>query len=431
MEWLSLSRLELQLSFPLATILLCVCIFTTTFPEYQSSLRWFRLALALPTTLIAWAATFPPSVPESSSKPGIYSTIFVYGSYLLMRTIDICFVGFGSKDVPPRLLKRKEKGKADGVEYVTLPLPTTLKGRLAYTIDNFLSMRGSSLFENCSWEWAQRNIREYRPRSRITYLQSRLKSLAISFVLFDIFESILVRQKWDLTHPYPMTSLPVSQQIYYTLAEAVITWVGMDIAFGYAGLLFVNILGFPPSSSPPMYDGHPFNSTSLAEFWSLKWHTSFRRNSTRITVPFIRLICGEPTGTQRSRFSSRATLFIQSFAIFLVTTILHVGIAFSIPTLRRIDPSTVMFFLAQPLGVLFEALLLKPATERLPEGWKVAVRRTFLWCWFVWTGRWYCDGYMKYGQFEKKEIVYSPAELVIRGWRYRPAVMGVVQGSSM
>lgn len=78
--------------------------------------------------------------------------------------------------------------------------------------------------------------------------------------------------------------------------------------------------------------------------------------------------------------------------------------------------------MSQPFGILLEILLIKPLTENLPRPWKKGARRAFLWMWIIWTGRWYGDQYLKYGQFTEKELKLSPVELVMKAWQLRPAL---------
>lgn len=411
-----LTQLSIQVSFPLASLLLCLSIFTLTFPEYHS-LRWMRLALGVPTCLLAWAAIHPPNLVL---RPGIHAQLFFYGSYLLMRAMEVCFIGYDGdgKDIP-RWQLRKEKTEADGVaEFVTLPLPKTLRGRLGYTLDNLVSVRGSSVFNGCSWNWSPKSVRDYRPSSRRAYIRSRVQNLLITFLVLDVSESILVRRKWSLAAPNPMTSLSLPQQVGYTITLGVFTWVGMDLAFGYGGLILVPLFDLPPSSCPPFYDD-PFGTTSLADFWSRKWHSKYRRNTLRLSLPpmaLVRGIIGEPS-------DPRILKFIRCLVIFLITTVLHIGIAHAIPLSasgqiqrRLIEPSTIKFFLSQPFGLLFELTAVHPLTEKLPERWKVFLRRAFFWTWMIWTGRWYSDGYLKYGQFSRKEMAFSPVEMTFGRW---------------
>ncbi|KAG8849147.1 hypothetical protein FRB96_000933 [Tulasnella sp. 330] len=149
--------------------------------------------------------------------------------------------------------------------------------------------------------------------------------------------------------------------------------------------------------------GNKFNS--LTGFWSLNWHGMFRRLLDRVSAPTVQI-------TQRvvgHRLGKPTLNFLRCLMVFGVSEGLHIGITFTIPltprTNRRIvKPGTLKFLLSQPFGLLFELMVVNLATERLPGGWKMFVRRAYPWLWVVWTSRWFSDGFTLLEQFTIKNI---------------------------
>ncbi|KAG8988686.1 hypothetical protein FRB93_004021 [Tulasnella sp. JGI-2019a] len=421
--------MNLQTSAPLATSLIAFCIYTTTFPAYRMSLRWLRLVLAFPITALTFAAAYPPNLPEQS-QPGAYIQTFIFSNYLFMRAMDCCIVGFwdgdGGRQAVPRWQKRavkKDGGDSDDkTKFSKLPLPTTWQGRLAYTVDSLISFRGSSVFRDCSWDWAPRAIREYHSSSRAAYFRTALGNLLFAYCILDIVESIMVNHRWNLTTPYPVTSLPILQQIFFTPLQAVFTFTGNIFAFEQPwGMILVIMFRLPPNSCPPLHLFNPLTAESLAELWGSKWHTLWRRTFDRMSLPAVWAM--ERLGGDRP-FSIRTIKFVRAFVIFGLSALLHIGVTFTVPGSPPAGRSAanlawvVIFFLAQPFGMLFENMVVHPLTETLPGRWKGLIRRAFVWAWMIWTGRWIANWFVLLSGFQRRSIDFSLVALVLEKLGY-------------
>lgn len=416
-------EMEWRHSVPLAFFLLAISIFTTTFPKQNSSLRWLRLLLGIPGLWAARWVTYPPieSVPMVIPEPGIYIQVFMLGCYLFTRMIEVCFMGFWDDAYAwPKWQVAKEKadgdGDGDGITYVKVPIPTTLVGRLAYTLDSMITLRGESLFKRHSWEWATKDIREYQP-SRIDFAIGLFKHFAIFFTLFDICELILYSRRWDLRSSGPITSLPAAEQLFYTLVTAVVVYAGSELPGLFRRLFLVCILQFPPNAFPPLVLGNPLNARSLSELWSHTWHSMWRRTFDRMARPITWIL-----QHNKKRLGRLPTNFLYSCVIFSLSALFHNTLYYGIPPQEHIDRPLFErkmggFFLVQPLGVLFEILVVFPLTERLPGRWKVMARRMYLWSWLLWTGRWFADGNMLTGQFDRRAMDFSPAAMTVDWWQ--------------
>ncbi|KAG8855392.1 hypothetical protein FRB96_007048 [Tulasnella sp. 330] len=363
--------------------------------------------------------------------PGLYILVFAMGFLLFTRIVDVCIVGFWEREGAwPRWQVRKEKtdhvedevGGGDNVEYVKLPMPTTLRGRLAYTVDNLVSPRGESLFKDCSWEWTTKSVREYRPRSLAAFLRSAIQHAVITLLLFDITELILHRVRWNLRSPHPITSLPIPRQIFYTFIMGIFVRTGVDLPFIFRGLFLAPI--FNPTSFPPLFFSTPLRSTSLSDFWSIKWHSQFRRTFERLSLPTLWMV-----DRYARHLHPHTITFIRTFSVFFFSTIYHLGVAYSVPPqshiVRRIlEPGQIKFFLSQPIGLSLERVVVFPLTAGMPQQRKILIRRLYLWVWIIWTGRWFCDGYVLIGQFDGRAMGFSPAANLLDWWK-SPSKTGI------
>lgn len=136
----------------------------------------------------------------------------------------------------------------------------------------------------------------------------------------------------------------------------------------------------------------------------------------RLSLPFVWLFLQRKGG--QNRFGPRTTSFLRCIIIFSLSAILHVGILYSIPPVPHIrrsvlEPGMIKFFLSQPFGLLFEVMIVNPLTETLPRRWKVVLRSSVFWVWIAGTGRWYADGWVLSGQYERVMFDFSPAQKVL------------------
>ncbi|KAG8874745.1 hypothetical protein FRB98_008249 [Tulasnella sp. 332] len=353
-----------------------------------------------------------------------------------MRILDVCIIGFwdeeGSKQAVPRWRRRKQRaddgggggnGDSDEAKFITLPLPSTWQGRLAYTVDSLLSFRGSSLFKDCSWDWAPRAVRDYNPPNRAAYFRSALGNLIIAYVLLDLIDNILVRRQWNLGTPYPVSSLPALPQLFYTLLTPAFAYTGNVLAWEQPmGLILVMILRFPVNSCPPLHLYNPLEATSLAELWGYKWHTLWRRTFDRMSLPALWAM--DRLGGDRP-FSARTIKFVRAFVIFAFSALLHVGVTFSVTPKSAATRGianiawVLVFFLAQPFGLLFENTVVHPNTETLPKRWKGILRRSFVWVWMVWLGRLNANWFALLDGFGKRRLDFSPVDMIMRTLGYQ------------
>ncbi|PSR75642.1 hypothetical protein PHLCEN_2v8933 [Hermanssonia centrifuga] len=131
-----------------------------------------------------------------------------------------------------------------------------------------------------------------------------------------------------------------------------------------------------PSDWPPLSQA-PWLSTSLAEFWSKRWHQSFRRSFVQLGGKPLRFLFGRIGGI---------------IGVFLLSGILHDWCIWGMG--RGTDfPEIGGFFLLNGVGVILEQVW-EQATGRKVEGWL-----GWLWtmCWMTSTGNLLVDALLRRG----------------------------------
>ena len=142
------------------------------------------------------------------------------GMYGLMRTFDICVVSLWD-DHPPKWMK---SGKP-------VPIPTKLQGRTLYAIDLLTSVRGMSWLRDTAWDWSPPYIlTARRPKmTKLAWLTKRLTSLIIQHIAFDLFDTIHSTHHWSTHEQYPVTSLPILNQLVYSFCVCAETALSITI----------------------------------------------------------------------------------------------------------------------------------------------------------------------------------------------------------
>ncbi|KAG8904423.1 hypothetical protein FRB99_001802 [Tulasnella sp. 403] len=399
-----------------AVLLLLFCIASTTFPSQHRWLRWLRLFLGIPGCYL-WYACAYPSETLAGLVVGAYTVPFCFGGYWFMRMLEVCFVGFWDGEDVPRWVQLKwgdEKRGEAMPPRVTLPLPTTWKDRFLYALDSMFALRGTSFFRDRVWSWAPRDIctHHYPNEDRKAFLAARFRRLLIEVAITDVTEAVIMTYPWNptLVDPLTSTSLSIARQMLYAFAICTFTIATTSLPIHFASLVAVGVFGMNPSAWPPLFN-NPFGAHSLADFWAKRWHAGFQRVFLRLSLPIEHVLA--------RRVSLRTMRLFRIGAVFVISAFMHLFLFVAVPSdaKHRItfwQAGTLRFFLAQPLGLAFEFAILNPITEALPGKWKTTIRRAFVWCWMLWLGRYYSDGYIPLGQFDVAIFPLGPSKFVIK-----------------
>ena len=396
-------------AIPLAIgfVLLAVSIFSLTCPptdNYRWAWRILRLAIA---PVAIYSFILHGYWPYETDGVRVDVGMAVVGLYGVMRVVETILVGLMDNE-PPHWIVNGQK----------VPLPTTISGRLAYTIDLATSLRGNSWFLSTHWDWAPKALINSPAcvMSRARFLSSSIISLIPQYFAMDVLDSINKSRTWDRSTPYPITSLPWHEQLIFSLSVCAQTLLSITIPYTIHALTFV-LLGSHPESWPPMFNA-PFFSSSLADFWTRRWHAIFRRVFGHFSTAILCII-----PIPRSSPPSLAERTIRSVVIFGLSATLHILLMYRIDMVETghpqtfLDPSILKFFLSMPLGLTLEALVVLPMSKAfVPAGWRITVSRVWAWAFLLWAGRFWSDVWVHRGFWDEKERVVGWS--VVRGVLY-------------
>lgn len=382
-------------------VLLSISIFSVT---CQSGIL-LRLALAPVAISHFWSYGYSVhKVPDVGVDVVGLSVLGLYG---IMRVLETALIGL-TDDEPPRWI----------VEGKKIPLPETIKGRMAYTLDLATSVRGTSWYPKTHWDWAPRALVNSPTRSmtRNRFLVSKCLSLLPQYLAMDILDSMNKSRIWDKSATYPITDLPWYEQLVFSTSVCAQVALSISLPYTLISLSFV-LLGSYPESWPPLLNA-PFAATSLADFWARRWHALLRRVFDRLSNALTRVVF-----LQRSSPPSLVQNIIHSIVIFSFSTTVHVLLMYRIdmratePQRPFPDPSILIFFLSQPLGLAIEGLVILPMCNMfVPADKRNIITRAWGWTFLLWTGRYWSDVWVNRGFWDENEKAVGWS--VVRGVMY-------------
>lgn len=429
---------EAQPSFFLGYGLIFLSIFTTTYNN--PLLKYVRLALAPPALWALWDYAFSgkygPTIKQNIDMG--MALLAIYGG---LKIGEVCVFPLWLKEaqVWPQWVNLEEKrkeptGKANGAvangvkgvkktdggkQHEIIPFNPTLSGRMAYAYDQ-LSVRGSSWFRGRAWDFAPNAVLSQSPTPlpQFTFIIQSLLKVIECYIILDAIETVVYAHTWNTLDPRPITGvgMPIWKQFVLAFCVCVHTGMTISLPYGVAALL-TSFAGAPSTAWPPMFDS-PFAARSLAEFWSQKWHAIFRRVFDVWSYAILSII-----PTSALHLKSRGRKFLRAVIIFLLSYTLHLFLLWAVPPNPAYPPKqffnlqAAKFFIAQPIGLSIELLVVFPLTTGLSEPWKTTIRRTFAWGWLLFGGRYWSDAWYSGGQmgFKERYILYSPIRGLLWG----------------
>jgi hypothetical protein len=346
--------------------------------------------------------------PYPSPSRGVDAGLATLALYGIMRVLESTVVDL-LDEKPPRWI-------IDGKE---VPIPATFSGRLTYAFDLTTSLRGNSWFSGTTWNWAPKSLLDSPARNmnRTQFLVTAAISLFRQYLLLDIIDTINKSRLWSSANPYPITSLPFHEQLIFATSVCLSTL--LSITFPWTVVSFFSVLlGSHPSNWPPMFDS-PFTATSLADFWSRRWHFIFRRVFERLSTAILRVL----RVPHRAPFDNTSRV-IRAIVVFGLSAIVHILLMHRVDISRDADRSRtfmnrliIMFFLSQPLGLVTEAFIIIPFCKAfLPPQWKTIITRVWAWSFLLMTGRFWADVWVSSGFWEPNEQVVGYS--LVRGGKW-------------
>ncbi|KAB5591836.1 hypothetical protein CTheo_4739 [Ceratobasidium theobromae] len=382
---------------------LLAALYTLTITSRPRTYAVIRILLGIPAGYIFYHYAFHPyDAPRRSVETGLA----VVGLYGIMRVIDTCLVDLlVGVHTPPRWV----------VDGKVLPLPTTFFGRIGYSVDYLLSLRGTSIFKNTTWDWIVPSAKRRMPpptTPRITFICSAMWSLTKQYIVYDTLDALNKSRVWDTNLPYPITNggLSVPEQLVFAFSVCAGTALSISVPATLVAIISV-ASGAPVEAWPPMFDA-PFSAISLADFWTRRWHSLFRR-------VFDRLSLGILHGLEKvhAPLPLRLRKTLRAVLIFGLSATLHLLLMYRLPISDThyhpafFDHSIMMFFLSQPAALLVERMIVEPLA-----GGNVWVTRAWAWGWLLCSGRWWADVWVRRGLWDPKEKVVGYS--VVRGLLY-------------
>ncbi|KAJ7227074.1 membrane bound O-acyl transferase family-domain-containing protein [Mycena pura] len=242
----------------------------------------------------------------------------------------------------------------------------TFKQILLEAADLTFNLRGIGWNFSASMK-VPRYTRSLAPRS--AFLRQTAQSLVAHLVVFDILHYICQLLSpgpvgstasfsiFDMTIPNPLT-----RQLHVLVMSSLggLCIYGA-IQFGHdaCSLIGVGLCHQSPSEWPPIFK-FPWLSTSLADFWAVRWHQIFRQEFIAIGVKPLSLIAGRVGAV---------------LGAFLLSGILHYVCLWG--TGNGADARVILYFAIMGVGVLLE------------EMWRrLSSRRVGGWVGWVWTAVW-------------------------------------------
>jgi len=326
----------------------------------------------------------------------------VVGIYGVMRVLETTFVGLMDERPPHWIVEGKE-----------VPLPTSLTERLAFAIDLCTSLRGNSWFSKTHWDWAPEALvnSEVSLMSRTQFLRSNAIAILLQYLAYDMLETLHKLWRWEST-PHFITRLPWQEQLSLSASVCCEIYLSMNFPYTLISCAFV-LLGSFPENWPPLFNA-PIMACSLADFWTKRWHATYRRVFHRLSKA---ILCVLPISHPSPSWAPR---IIRSVVIFGLSALFHVLVMYRADMLQAdrprmlMDPSIIKFFLLQPFGLALENFVVLPACKLfVPVGWRSTISRIWVWTFMLWSGRFWSDVWISRGFWDEK---WNVARLsVVRG----------------
>ena len=242
-------------------------------------------------------------------------------------------------------------------------------------------------FRGIGWSWPQglhiptetRNV-----TSTKCFILTTLQWLILGLIAFD-FCHYPVQAMLSTSSDYPTVSIfdpslpPLvryARSTVITILTGFTVYKGVDNQYNFISLIAILVFRQSPSLWPPMSD-RPYHATSLNQFWTIRWHQSFRDIFIRCGVAPSAYFFGKAGGV---------------LGAFLISGILHDIGCWGMG--RGIDIKGISgFFLMNGVGIILEHFY-KLLTGKRVEG---IVGRIWTFSWLIVWGNFLVDAWFRHG----------------------------------
>ena len=170
---------------------------------------------------------------------------------------------------------RRYNPLVEGQHATLIERPLTIPNVLLDALDLMFSMRG------IGWSWSHKPFPKTSTWSTSTL--TILSNLLLKFLAFDISLYLMQRIRPSIDDPAGDTIFDSTLSMvprfawaaFCTICGGVMVYTIVDIVYLASALIGRILLRQPAWRWPPLFE-RPWTSTSLADFWSFRWHQTFR-----------------------------------------------------------------------------------------------------------------------------------------------------------
>jgi len=259
---------------------------------------------------------------------------------------------------------RRYDPPVEGQHAALVERPLSILNVFVDALDLICNLRG------IGWSWSHKPFLSMSARS--TSIPVILAKLLFKLVALDASQYLVQHFRPSVDLPAGDTLLDPTLSIiprcawaaFYTLCGGVVVFAAIDVLYHISRLVGCTLLRQPACQWPPLFD-RPWMSTSITEFWSVRWHQYFRR---------VFVVFGSQPG--KALLGRPGTLM----GAFAVSGVMHDAGTWGLG--RGTEFSTVGgFFLLMGVGAALEHGFKKVTGHRVGGIWG--------WAWtMVWTIGW-------------------------------------------
>ncbi|CAK5269225.1 unnamed protein product [Mycena citricolor] len=243
------------------------------------------------------------------------------------------------------------------------------------------------------------------PHTRCTASRTRFSWQTFVSLVTHLLLSDLFHYSFQLLGPTTFTT-PLGGSMYDTTVQSpflkqlridalivlhgLIIYCTVQMFHDACALVAVGVFRQDALEWPPIFD-RPWLATSLTDFWSYRWHQTFREEFILLGSKPLASLAGPAAGV---------------LGAFLMSGLLHYITVWALDQVA--DKRIALFFVAMAVGVIFEKIWAQKTGRRVEGHWG----RLWTWSWLLAFGRFFVEAYCLSGLLGNE----------IFPWEQRPAI---------